>query len=70
VWRRSIIAISGRSVYLDVATWIRRCRLGTIETSEFILLRVSYTNHMIRTADGWRIIRPIQHISWRDTREP
>jgi SnoaL-like domain len=35
------------------------------ENGEFLLLRGSYTNHMLRTADGWRIERLIQHISWR-----
>ncbi len=39
------------------------------ENSEFLLLRGSYTNHMVRTADGWRIERLIQHISWRDDHE-
>jgi hypothetical protein len=33
---------------------------------DFLLLRGSYTNHLIRTADGWRIERLIQHISWRE----
>jgi hypothetical protein len=36
---------------------------------EFLLLRGSYTNHMVRTADGWRIERLIQHISWREAYE-
>jgi hypothetical protein len=31
---------------------------------EFYLLRGSYDNHMLRTADGWRIERIIQHRSW------
>jgi hypothetical protein len=31
---------------------------------EYYLLRGSYTNHMLRTADGWRIERIIQHRSW------
>jgi SnoaL-like protein len=31
---------------------------------EFYLLRGSYTNHMLRTADGWRIERIIQHRGW------
>ena len=35
---------------------------------EFLLLRGSYTNHLIRTAEGWRIERLIQHISWREAR--
>jgi SnoaL-like domain len=30
------------------------------------LLRGSYTNHMLRTSDGWRIERLVQHVSWRD----
>jgi hypothetical protein len=33
---------------------------------EFYLLRGSYTNHMLRTAQGWRIERIIQHRSWED----
>jgi hypothetical protein len=31
---------------------------------EFYLLRGSYTNHMLRTPEGWRIERIIQHPSW------
>jgi hypothetical protein len=31
---------------------------------EFYLLRGSYTNHMLRTPEGWRIERIIQHRSW------
>jgi hypothetical protein len=42
----------------------------TSEKSEFLLLRGSYTNHMVRTADRWRIERLIQHIGWREAREP
>jgi SnoaL-like protein len=34
------------------------------ENGEYYLLRGSYTNHMLRTADGWRIERIIQHRSW------
>jgi len=34
------------------------------DNGEFYLLRGSYTNHMLRTADGWRIERIIQHRSW------
>ena len=30
------------------------------------LLRGSYTNHMLRTSDGWRIERVFQHVSWSD----
>jgi hypothetical protein len=35
---------------------------------ELILLRGSYTNHMLRTTDGWRIERLIQHVSWQEIR--
>jgi hypothetical protein len=34
------------------------------DNGEFYLLRGSYTHHMLRTADGWRIERIIQHRSW------
>jgi hypothetical protein len=34
------------------------------ENGEFCLLRGSYANHMLRTADGWRIERIIQRRSW------
>jgi SnoaL-like protein len=34
------------------------------DNGEFYLLRGSYTNHMVRTAGGWRIERIIQHRSW------
>ena len=40
------------------------------DTGEFLLLRGSYTNRLVRTADGWRIERLIQHISWREPGEP
>jgi hypothetical protein len=33
---------------------------------DFFLLRGSYTNHMLRTSDGWRIERLTQHIGWSD----
>jgi hypothetical protein len=33
---------------------------------DFFLLRGSYTNHMCRTDDGWRIERLIQHPSWSE----
>lgn len=39
------------------------------EHGEFLLLRGSYTNHLVRTNDGWRIERLIQHISWREVRD-
>ena len=38
------------------------------EHNEFILLRGSYSNHLVRAANGWRIDRLIQHISWREIR--
>ena len=34
------------------------------DNGEFYLLRGSYTNHMLRTPQGWRIERIIQHRSW------
>jgi hypothetical protein len=36
------------------------------EHGDYYLLRGSYTNHMLRTADGWRIERIVQHPSWSD----
>jgi hypothetical protein len=33
---------------------------------DFFLLRGSYTNHMLRTSDGWRIENLTQHVSWSD----
>lgn len=44
--------------------------VDTQEKAEFLLLHGSYTSHMIRTNLGWRIERLIQHISWREAREP
>jgi hypothetical protein len=35
---------------------------------ELFLLRGSYSNHMLRTPEGWRIERLIQHVSWRGGR--
>jgi hypothetical protein len=35
------------------------------DADELFLLRGSYTNDMLRTPDGWRIERLIQHVSWR-----
>lgn len=34
------------------------------DNGEYYLLRGSYTNHMLRTAEGWRIERIVQHRSW------
>jgi hypothetical protein len=34
------------------------------DNGDYYLLRGSYTNHMLRTADGWRIERILQHRSW------
>jgi hypothetical protein len=36
------------------------------ENGEFYLVRGSYTNHMRRTADGWRIENIIQHVFWEE----
>jgi hypothetical protein len=36
------------------------------EGGDFFLLRGSYTNHMLRTSDGWRIESLTQHVSWSD----
>jgi hypothetical protein len=36
---------------------------------DFFLLRGSYTNHMLRTSDGWRIERLTQHVSWPEGNE-
>ena len=30
------------------------------------LMHGSYDNHMVRTADGWKITRVVQHLSWTD----
>ncbi len=30
------------------------------------IMRGSYDNHMVRTADGWRIERLVQHLSWAE----
>jgi hypothetical protein len=34
------------------------------DNGDYYLLRGSYTNHMLRTSDGWRIERILQHRSW------
>ncbi len=39
------------------------------ENGEFLFLGGSYTNQMVRTADGWRIERLIQYVSWREAHE-
>ncbi|MDO0929555.1 nuclear transport factor 2 family protein [Streptomyces sp. TG1A-8] len=36
------------------------------EGGDSYLLRGTYTNHMLRTPDGWRIERNIQHVGWSD----
>ncbi|GAA2208469.1 nuclear transport factor 2 family protein [Nonomuraea monospora] len=36
------------------------------EGGDFYLLRGSYTNHLLRTPDGWRIERLVQHVAWSD----
>jgi hypothetical protein len=36
---------------------------------DFFVLRGSYTNHMLRTSDGWRIESLTQHVSWSDGNE-
>ncbi|MEY9835794.1 nuclear transport factor 2 family protein [Streptacidiphilus sp. EB103A] len=36
------------------------------EGGDFFLMRGSYTNHMRRTADGWRIEKLVQHLSWSE----
>lgn len=41
-------------------------QLTGAEGGDFFLLRGSYTNHMLRTPDGWRIERLVQHVSWPD----
>jgi hypothetical protein len=34
------------------------------DDGDYYLLRGSYTNHMLRTSEGWRIERILQHRSW------
>jgi hypothetical protein len=34
------------------------------EGGDFYLMRGSYENHLIRTDEGWKIGRLVQHISW------
>jgi hypothetical protein len=38
------------------------------EHEELLILRGSYTTHLVRASDGWRIEGLIQRISWRETR--
>ena len=38
------------------------------EDGSLVLLRGSYTNQMVRTSDGWRIARQIQHFGWSERR--
>ena len=33
---------------------------------DFYLARGSYDNHMLRTAEGWRIQRIVQHVFWQE----
>jgi hypothetical protein len=37
------------------------------DAEDLIVLRGSYTNHVLRTAEGWKIERLIQHVSWQGT---
>jgi len=39
-------------------------RLDGAAGGDFFLLRGSYTSHMRRTPDGWRIDSLTQHVSW------
>lgn len=39
------------------------------ESGTSFLLRGSYTNHMVRASDGWRIERLTQHISWSESND-
>jgi SnoaL-like domain len=36
------------------------------EGGEFYLVRGWYANHMLRTTEGWRIERLIQHVAWHE----
>lgn len=36
------------------------------EGGDFFLVRGSYTNHLLRTSEGWRIESLTQHASWSD----
>lgn len=40
--------------------------LPGVEGGDFFLMRGSYTNHMLRTPDGWRIESLTQHVSWAE----
>ena len=40
--------------------------LAGAEGGDFFLMRGSYTNHMLRTPDGWRIESLTQHVSWTE----
>jgi len=39
------------------------------EGGDFFLMRGSYTNHMLRMADGWRIESLTQYVSWAEGNE-
>ncbi|WP_033341330.1 nuclear transport factor 2 family protein [Catenuloplanes japonicus] len=36
------------------------------DTDRDFVMRGAYTSHLVRTADGWRIERLIQHLGWAD----
>jgi hypothetical protein len=42
--------------------------LDSASEGEVFTLHGSYLNYMVRTPDGWRIERLVQHISWCETR--
>ena len=35
---------------------------------ELLILRGWYDNHLVRVANGWKIDRIVQHVSWREVR--
>ena len=37
---------------------------------ELLILRGWYANHLVRVANGWKIDRIVQHVSWREVRRP
>ncbi|MGH8992019.1 MAG: nuclear transport factor 2 family protein [Acidimicrobiia bacterium] len=48
------------------STMYAQHHLEGADGAELYLLRGSYDNHMLRTSDGWRIERLVQHVSWRE----